>query len=175
MKTLLFVTLFLITACDISIPGPTPLPSPSPSSSSTPSPTVQPTATPTPSPSPIYSCNLPEMRECGGPEIVPGVFGCCDCRTPPNTFEDAVETAIANLQIQKPELFNGEKVLDEDAYMKGVEKNLKKAGFCAKRGGPLDEVGVKVNNNFSMQYDVLTGDLYIRHRAPQCVCTPARF
>lgn len=176
---LLSLTIILVSACDVIVPTPIPVPTASPVASAQPSPTIQPTATPmpspSPSPSPVFGCQLSDMPECGAGEGPSGVYGCCDCNTPPDTFTDAVENAIETLRLNKPQYFSGEKVLNESGYMKGVVKVLKERGYCSKIGAPEDELGIKTTNSYSVQVDILTGDGYIRHRAPTCKCTPARF
>src|SRR5262245_59280964 len=94
------------------LPGPSP--APSPSGGPTPSPQPAP-STPPPSSS---SCSLPAMPECGAPEGPEGVFGCCQRGTPAESqFGGIVDDAIARLQVEQPNLFNGNRVVDAAAYV----------------------------------------------------------
>ncbi len=181
---LLCLTIILISACDIIIPTPIPIPGPSPSpvASAQPSPTIQPTATPMPSPSPSPSptpwvCPLADQPECGANEnpIGSNIYGCCNCNEISHEFDNAVEDAIKLTKKTNPQLFNGEKVLYPDAYMQGVVNALQGFGFCSARGPVEDELAIKTTNSYNRQYDILTGDNYIRHRAPVCTCRPSRF
>jgi hypothetical protein len=114
------------------------------------------------------------MPECGGPEGPPGVFGCCRAEGS-GLFADQVESAIAQLQRERPDLFNGTRVLNEDAYVQGVARVLEQRGFCSRQGGPSDEIAVKNSQGFSEQYDILLSSGFIRNGGYQVTCRPARF
>jgi hypothetical protein len=114
------------------------------------------------------------MPECGAPEGPPGVFGCCRSEGQ-QIFADQVETAIAQLQRSRPDLFNGNRVLDANAYVQGVARILEQMGFCSKPGAPEDEIGVKNSNGVSEQYDILLSSGSIRNGGYQVTCRPARF
>jgi hypothetical protein len=108
------------------------------------------------------------MAECGRAEGPKGVWGCCrEERT--QVFADDVERAIDKILQERPELFNGDRPKDDNAYIQGVAKILERDfGYCAKQGGPEDEVGVKNSNGFSEQYDILRFGYTV-------TCRPARF
>jgi hypothetical protein len=114
------------------------------------------------------------MPECGASEGPAGVFGCCkEERT--QVFADAVENAIDKLLRERPELFNGDRPKDDNAYIQGVAAILVRDGYCAKQGGPEDEVAVKNSNGFSEQYDILLSNGRIRRSGYTVTCRPARF
>lgn len=155
--------------------GPSPAPSATPSPAPTPTPTPSPSPTPTPSPSPGASCRLPAMPECGGPEGPRGVYGCCR-EEREQVFSEIVERAIDKILVERPELFNGNRPKDGNAYVRGVAEILQRDfGVCAKQGGPEDEVAVKNSNGFSEQYDILLGSGPIRRHGYTVTCRPARF
>jgi hypothetical protein len=115
------------------------------------------------------------MPECGGPDGPPGVYGCCQ-RTDAGQFAGQVDAAIAQLQAQRPDLFSGNRVLDPDAYVRGVAQVLvQRFGLCATQGGPDDEVGVKSNNSYNEQYDILFSNGTVRTQGIVVACRPARF
>lgn len=115
------------------------------------------------------------MPECGAAEGPKGVWGCCrEERT--QVFADAVEAAIEKIQRERPELFNGDRPKDENAYVQGVARILERDfGYCSKQGGPEDEIGVKNANGWSEQYDILLSNGRIRHYGYTVTCRPARF
>lgn len=152
-------------------------PTPTPSVGATPAP--QPTAatpapTPLPTPASGSSCRLAAMRECGGPEGPAGVYGCCRAESG-QLFAEVVDQAIAQIQRERPSLFSGNRVLDDDAYVQGVARILEQRGYCARQGGPEDEVGIKSSNSFSEQYDILFGNGTVRTGGYTVTCRPARF
>lgn len=115
------------------------------------------------------------MPECGGPEGPPGVYGCCQ-RTDQGQFAGQVDQAIAQLQAERPDLFNGNRVLNDAAYVQGVARILEQRhGLCAKPGEPDDEVAVKANNNYNEQYDILFSNGTVRTQGIVVSCRPARF
>jgi hypothetical protein len=157
------------------LPGPPPTTQPPGASPSPGSPTPAPTPTPTSSATPGASCRLPAMPECGGPEGPPGVYGCCQ-RTEAGQFAGQVDAAIDQLRAQRPDLFNGNRVLDETAYVQGVARLLEQRfGLCARQGEPDDEVAVKANNSYNEQYDILFSNGTVRMQGIVVACRPARF
>jgi len=114
------------------------------------------------------------MPECGGPEGPTGVFGCCRGEGT-QVFADQVEQAIAQIQREQPGLFNGNRVLNANAYVQGVARILEQRGLCSRQGAPEDEVAVKSANTFSEQYDILLSDGFIRNGGYTVTCRPARF
>jgi len=144
-------------------------------------PTPAPTPTPTPTPLGIgIACGAAPMPECGGPEGPTGVYGCCTRESittqGAGRWAEQINEAVDILRERRPGLFSGARVLDQDAYMKGVAEIMEeKFGVCAKQGGPRDELAVKIGNDFSEQYDILLGSLDVRRATYQVTCRPARF
>ena len=169
----------------LNLPPVTPLGSTQPPNPSgpQPSPSSSPSATPStaPSPSPTTSapggatCRLPSMPDCGGPEGPPGVYGCCQS-VDAGQFAGQVDAAIERLRVERPDLFSGNRVLDENAYVQGVARVLEQRfGLCARQGGPSDEVGVKSNNSYNEQYDILFSNGTVRTQGIVVACRPSRF
>jgi hypothetical protein len=134
------------------------------SSPAGPGPTPAPTLAPRPSPSPTATPE-PAGLTCTVPAI-PNPEPCYAWAKPkkPN-FLSQVFDAIHTVQSEKPELFeiqgNDVVVLKQDAYMRSVVKVLERDfGLCAAygvRGLPGDEISVKNSNDWSEQFDILTG------------------
>lgn len=147
-------------------PAPTPSPevSPEPSPSPTPEPSPVPTPEPTPTPSPIVCATMPECGFGGGHE---GPWGCC-YRPTETRFSDAVEDAVLSTGVSH--------VTDSENFREAVVSYLVAHNWCAVKGGPEDEIGIKYpgDDSYSEQYDVIRGD-----GAPQVLhaasCSPARF
>ncbi len=140
--------------------NPNPTPTPQPTSSPGTSPTATPASTP-PSPN-SGSCSLSSMPE-GSP-----------CRQETPSFQVQVESAQAEVQRNRPDLFEGGRVRSEDAYVQEVARVLRTRGLCAAQGGPKDEVAVKNNNDWNDQYDIVlsSGQTWTSY---QVTCRPARF
>ena len=156
-------------------PPPTTQPAPGASPAPSASPSTAPSPSPTASASPGAACRLPSMPDCGGPEGPPGVYGCCqDSRE--GQFASQVDAAIERLRAERPDLFSGNKVLDETAYVQGVARVLEQRfGLCARQGGPTDEVAVKANNSYNEQYDILFSNGTVRTQGIVAACRPSRF
>ncbi len=119
------------------------------------------------------SCPLPSSREiaCG--------------REPEGRYLADVEAAVAQLQKEKPELFDyndfaqgsgAPAVRDINAYHQGVADILIKKGYCAKPDG--EEIAVKIGSNaFSEQYDIDLQSKYVRTGSGiyRTSCYPAAF
>lgn len=124
--------------------------------------TCEPAAFPTPAPplAPVPGCSLPPSREvaCGDEDSVYG---------------GEVESAIGQLQVERPDVFSGENVRDERAYYDGLLSILKSRGYCALYDG--EEIAVKKENGFSEQHDVLLASGRIRHQGYTVTCVPAAF
>lgn len=86
-----------------------------------------------------------------------------------------MHTAIDQMRNSQPGVFSGDRVLNEDAYMNGVVNILRSYGYCATRGGPSDEIGIKTYNGFNEQYDILLSTGSVRYNGFAVRCTPARF
>lgn len=118
-------------------------------------------------------CALPSSREiaCG--------------REPSGRYLGDVDAAVAQLQKDKPELFNFDDIAqgtswpavkDLKAYHQGIIDILTKKGYCAKDDG--EEIQIKTGSNtFSEQYDVNFQDKYIRTGSGiyRTSCYPAAF
>jgi len=144
---------------------------------------VTPTPIPTPTPTPIplgngLGCGLSAMPECGRDEGPPGVWGCCtkEAGAGNGQWDAELWDAINILQREQPELFNGDNIKDRVAYMNGVAAIAeRKYKLCVKLGGPGDELGVKISNSYSEQYDIYQSSARVRYPGYQVTCRPARF
>jgi hypothetical protein len=112
------------------------------------------------------------MPDCSAPGPSDGPWGCCT-KNGPGTFAEPVEAAVEAAKL-RPELVRDGKVISEDAYIAAIVAHLRAAGYCAVRGGPSDEVGVKARQHVNEQWDVLlsNGSPYAFVAA---TCRPARF
>jgi hypothetical protein len=131
-------------------------PSASPSPSTEPRPSPTPSATPTPEPAGL-TCTVPPVEN---------PLPCNPWSKPKKAnFLTQVFDAIHTVQREKPEVFevqgNDVVVVKQDAYMRSVVKVLERDyGLCAAYdvpGLPKDEISVKNSNDFSEQFDILTG------------------
>jgi hypothetical protein len=86
-----------------------------------------------------------------------------------------VDRAIDALKTERPQLFQGERVLDATAYHEGVARLLTANGRCSRFDG--EEIAVKASNDFSEQYDILLSSGVIRRGdgAFRANCYPAVF
>jgi hypothetical protein len=150
----------------LGAPAPSPTPTPAPAPEQTPAPNPPPN---TPSGG---SCSLPPSNN---PEAG------CSMQSP--NFLGAVDKAITRVTEQHPSLFDFNQktcencyyVLDQDAFVAGVIKNLNGAGYCAKYDG--EELAVKNSNSFNEQYDILVSSGHIRRGAGsyRSTCNPSWF
>jgi hypothetical protein len=134
-----------------------------------PSPSTAPTPTPTPAP---IGCGLPH----GG-----GSGNGCPYQAP--AFAEDINRAIAEAQNEHPELFNfndgyGQlswRVLDRKKYYNVVKFNLERMGYCAAHDE--EEIGVKNDNRFNEQYQIMTSYGYSRwgSGAYRATCWPPWF
>jgi hypothetical protein len=134
------------------------------SAGSTPSAPVVPTATPSLAPTPEAISRSCERLPLGTPNHT--------CRSEGAVFYPDVVDAIARLQQERPELFQGENVTNIGAYLAGLVRILDGKGLCAAYDG--EELAVKNSAEFSEQYRVLASWGQIR-RAYMVTCTPAVF
>jgi hypothetical protein len=146
-------------------------------SSSSPDEPAAPAGNPTPAPSSppaqALGCGLPPGGGSGNgcPYLDYGVFN-----------ED-INKAIAQAQNEHPELFDFNdgygmlswKVLDRKKYYDTVKYNLERMGYCAAHD--LEEIGVKNDNRFNEQYQIMTSYGYSRWGAGayRATCFPAWF
>ena len=138
-----------------------------------PAPTPTPTPTPSPSPSAL-GCRLPPQPECSEH----GGGGCCKRET--DELGEFVELAIRDVQAQRPELFDGDEIREEqneDMVVELVARRLEQRfGLCAKPGSPVeDEVAVKNSNGFSEQFDIIFENDRVNIYGYTVTCRPARF
>src|SRR5688572_1170001 len=121
-----------------------------------------PAATPTPTPGPTPT---PAAVGCGLP---PGGGDGAHCPYLTGVFVDDINRAIAEAQNEHPELFNfndgygglSYRVLDRQRYYDLVKYNLERMGYCAAHD--LEEIGVKNDNRFNEQYQIMTSFGYSR-------------
>lgn len=153
-------------------PEPTPTPAPTPFPPPTPHPIPEPAPTPTTGP----TCALPPRPECGGPESSPGVWGCCSEHRP-SRYLGEVQAIVEEVKNWPGMLLPSGQVRDEDEFMDAVISRLRTNGYCVARGGPEDEIAVKLEQDWSEQFDVLwSSDNPRRPWANHTVsCIPARF
>ncbi len=95
------------------------------------------------------------------------------CGAQPPDFLGDLNGAIATLQQQHPEWFDGEQVLNTGAYAVGLIKLLDSEGYCAATDDGL-EYSVKRSNDYSEEYSLLSSKGGIR-RFYLYTCTPANF
>jgi hypothetical protein len=134
-------------------------------------PVIVPSPSPTPTPAPI-GCGLPH----GG-----GSGNGCPYQAP--AFAEDINRAIAEAQNEHPELFNfndgyGQlswRVLDRKKYYDVVKFNLERMGYCAAHDE--EEIGVKNDNRFNEQYQIMTSYGYSRwgSGAYRATCWPPWF
>src|SRR5262245_24006155 len=137
--------------------------------------------TPPPSTVPVTQPSAPPT-----PDPFPGATSCTRiglgssqnrCSHDSPTFLDQVGQAIDQLVRDKPQIFEGEgfnmKVLSTGQFYVGVINNLDKMGLCAVFDG--EEVGVKINNDFNDQFQLVTSAFIVRRGASsyQATCYPA--
>lgn len=141
------------------------------------SPSAAPTPSPTPTPAPVVvakSCTLPPM---------PNHNDCQKLAKSGNgVYYSPVVESIKQLRQEKPDFFNGQQIRQVNKYFDGVIRILEQTyGLCAVRGGegfPSDEIGVKGENSFSEQFDIMAGgsdgNVYTIWDYT-ATCKPARF
>jgi hypothetical protein len=137
-------------------------------------PAISTPAAPSPSPSPakVLGCGLP-----------PGGGSGANCPYQEGIFALDVNEAIAEAANEHPELFDltdsygglSWRVLDRQKYYDTVKHNLERMGYCAAHD--LEEIGVKNDNRFNEQYQIMTSYGYSRWGAGayRATCWPAWF
>ena len=130
------------------------------------------------SPCPSAQCSLTPLPEVGGPEDPPGSgrYGKCWGERQPR-YSQEVNAAVQAVLARPGQQFDDGRVTNEDNFMAAVIEELQAQGFCVTRGGPEDEIGVKRDQEWSEQYDLLVGSSTPRHPAANytVACKPARF
>ena len=127
-----------------------------------------PVAAPEPAPAKVFGCGLPRGAGDGR-----------RCFREGPSFQGEVEDAIEKVIAEHPEYFDfgndrgvprDFRVLDVPRYVDEVVYNLRSAGLCALNDG--EEIAIKNSNDFSDQYDIITGHGYIL-RGYTVTCYPA--
>jgi hypothetical protein len=131
-----------------------------------------PAPTPVPSPTPRFGCGLP-----------PGGGSGAGCPYQAPAFGEDINRAIAEAQNEHPELFDftdgyGQlswRVLNRKKYYDLVQYNLERMGYCAAHDE--EEIGVKNDNRFNEQYQIMTSFGYSRWGggAYRATCWPPWF
>ena len=145
-------------------PAPTPVTTPV---------TVPATVPPAPAPTPqAFRCPLPAMPRLD-----------IQCPRPDPVLWRQVDAAIDRTVAEHPELFDlgddkgggSYKVLDRARYHELVVRNLHAQDICAIV--ELEEIAVKITNEWNEQYNIWVSDGHIRHgpRAHITTCFPATF
>ncbi len=126
--------------------------------------------------------SLPTTPPAAGPTPEPPISASCErlplgsashvCQSEGARFFDEVVGAIATLQSERPEYFQGENVTNLGGYFAGLIRILDRKGLCAAYDG--EELAVKDSNEFSEQYRVLASWGQIR-RVYMTTCVPAVF
>jgi hypothetical protein len=129
------------------------------------------TVAPAPPPQ-AFRCPLPDMPRLN-----------IQCPRPPAVLTQQVDAAIARTVSEHPELFNlnddrgggSYLVLDRARYHNEVVKNLHAQNICAIV--ELEEIAVKISNEFNEQYNIWISDGHIRkgRGAHITTCFPATF
>ncbi|PYQ42960.1 MAG: hypothetical protein DMF77_11380 [Acidobacteria bacterium] len=132
-----------------------------------------PVASPTPIPTPAaIGCGLP-----------PGGGSGAGCPYQVGVFTEDVNRAIAEAQNEHPELFDfndgyGQlswRVLNRKKYYDVVKYNLERMGYCAAHDE--EEIGVKNDNRFNEQFQIMSSFGYSRWGAGsyRATCWPPWF
>ena len=126
--------------------------------------------TPTATPPPAALAAEPLSASC---ERLPLGSAAHRCRDESPTFQTELEDSIKELKAQHPEYFdNGDIVNNVGGYIVGVIRNMDKKGVCAGYDG--EELAVKINADYSDQYDILTSWNQVRQYYVG-TCYPAVF
>jgi hypothetical protein len=148
--------------------------------------TPEPTPIPQPSPSTPAGGGGTGASSCG---LGPGAID-AECSKTQSKLHDAVLAAMDLLVQQSPDIFDKSResgvntgqyrVLDKEAYLRGLVANLIAAGYCAERDpddGAYERILVKNENGFSENFDVLAGSAPFMQRGASYfeTCTPANF
>jgi len=119
------------------------------------------------------------------PEPPPGALSCGRigngvatgerCRVEAPTFLEEVGLAIDQVANEKPQIFDGERVLSTGQFYVGVIQNLDQKGICAGFDG--EELQVKTSNDFNDQYHLVTSSFIVRRgrSSYMATCYPAAF
>ena len=179
------ITEELPTAPPQVVTGPAPIPVvvvPVPVITPTPPPAAAPTPHPAPAnPTPAPTPNPPSSRSCA---IGAGNGSGNNCPFERARFQEDVERAIDNVLRNNPSLFDMRDsrcpqgcpfVRNADGYWNAVTSEMRRLGYCATNDG--EELAVKNSNAFNDQYDIISGDGYVRRGTGsyRSTCYPAWF
>ncbi|MBK5256661.1 MAG: hypothetical protein JJE39_11555 [Vicinamibacteria bacterium] len=147
----------------------------SPSGSTTPTPSATPTPTPAATVTPTgLTCGLSSRPDCGG-------SGCCS-EGGSNDFVGVINDAQAALERSNPEIFNsnGSLRVGEIEYTTLLATKITSmTGVCAIGGGnssrSKDEIGLKRDNDRSINVDVIIGSSNTPYIGGIYTCRPASF
>lgn len=129
-------------------------------------PTPVPTATPTPGPTP----EPPLSASCA--KLGTGVPDSqAQCRDEAPDFKGQVQAAIDTVRSENPGMFDGNQVLNVGGYIVDLIKAMDRQGLCAAYDG--EEMGVKSNDTYNEQYDVLTAKAQVRNAVYLGTCYPS--
>jgi hypothetical protein len=147
-----------LSVCGGSSPTQPPTPTPLPSTAPTPTPAA------TPIPALSASCN----RLGAGSATT-------RCPREQASFQAELDDSINEVRAQKPEIFEGTKVLSTGQFLVGVIKAMDAKGLCAGWDG--EELAVKNADSFNDQYDILTvaGTYRSGTGAYRTTCYPSAF
>lgn len=131
---------------------------------------------PTPAPTPVP----PAMLGCGAPPVaIPAV----SCPRASGSYQHLVTEALARLAAERPHVFDfgdrrgalGYLIVDHPAYYAGILDQLRALGACAVFDG--DEIAVKLDNEFSDQYKIMTstGHVQTGPSVYRATCRPPAF
>ncbi len=95
------------------------------------------------------------------------------CHDESSDFKETLLAAIETLKAERPDIFDGNQVLNVGAYIVGLIKILDRQGVCAGYDG--EELLLKADNSVSDHFDVLTGTGGVRFAYYVGSCYPAAF
>jgi len=124
---------------------------------------------PTPTPVPTAAAETPLATSCLRLSSGSTTYR-CDARGA--SFQHELEEAIDLLKSQRPQIFDGDTVLNVGAFVVGIIRNLDAMGVCSTYDG--EELVVRTEGDFSDQYDILTSNNLVR-RYYAGTCSPAVF
>jgi hypothetical protein len=146
------------------------------SSPATPAESPAPAPAPTPEPTPVPPASL----GCGLPPVANPAESCP--RTS-ESYQGIVTEALARLAAEHPGLFDfddrqgplGYFIKDHAAYYEGVLVHIREQGACAMFDG--EEIAVKMTNDFSDQYKIMTstGHVQTGPSVYRATCQPPAF
>jgi hypothetical protein len=126
---------------------------------------VTPTPAPTPTPEPTLSASCAAL---------PAGDLTASCPQEVASFQDEVDSAIRNLQAQRPDLFDASNVVQSvGQYYVELIKILDSQGLCAYFDG--EELGVADSSEFNDQYDILSAKNIVRigSKTYRSTCRPS--